>query len=300
MADIQPVKPDFLIVGAAKSGTTSLYEYLRQHPDVFMPDWKEPAFFAPPEAGGVQSEEEYLALFQNAGNAKAVGEASVAYLYTPEAPQRIRDFLGHEVKIIILLRNPVDMAYSNWGHQSREGFETLSFDKALEKEQERLLSPDFFRTTGTWAANLAYRGRAQYGVQLRRFYELFPPSQIKLFIYEEFFAPDLPQWKELCHFLGINEGFIPSSEIHNPAGTVRSRELQRFLRHPSILKNTLKACLPSAWRIQLRKKLESFNRKSKSLPPMSEQLRNRLQKEFDPDIRQTEQYLGRSLKNIWY
>src|SRR3954462_1224231 len=122
-------KPNFLIVGAAKSGTTSLFEYLRGHPDVFMPDVKEASYFA---GAGVKNEADYLALFREAGPARAVGEASGAYLYLPDTARAIHDLLGPRVRIIVILRNPIDMAYSLWGHMVREGGEQLGFFDALE------------------------------------------------------------------------------------------------------------------------------------------------------------------------
>lgn len=119
--------PTFLIVGAAKCGTTSLYEYLRQHPEVFMPRRKEPNFFAGPSHGNRTTEAEYRALFADATSAKAVGEASVAYLYDPGSPRRIFEYLGPETRIVIMLRNPVDMVHALWGHMVRAGGEKLSF-----------------------------------------------------------------------------------------------------------------------------------------------------------------------------
>jgi len=292
--------PNFLIVGAAKSGTTSLYEYLRGHPDVFMPDWKEPAFFAPPEAGGVTAEAEYRKLFAGAEGKKAIGEASVAYLYVPDAPEKIKSLLGSETKIVVILRNPVDMAYSNWGHQAREGYEALPFADAITKEKERLADPDFFRKNGSWAANLAYLDRARYSKQLDNYMHTFPAANIKVYIYEEFFKPDLPQWRDLCLFLGINAGIRPKRKTYNPAGTARNRQLQKFLNRPSGIKDALKTLLPAPVRSVIRKKLETLNRKDANLQPLENNLRRQLENDFRADVRRLEKILDRSLQDIWF
>lgn len=293
------VKPNFLIIGAAKSGTTTLYEYLRQHPEVFMPDWKEPAFFAPAEAGGVQDEAAYLALFEGAQGRKAVGEASVAYLYAAEAPRRIAGFLGTDTKLIVILRRPADMAYSNWAHQFREGYENMPFEKALAHEEERLADPAFFSRTGAWAANLAYRGRARYRNQLEPFLALFPRENIKIYLYNEFFKPDLPLWGDLCAFLGISPGFSPAQNRHNTGWQPRFHGIQAFLNRPSAVKSAFKRILPPALRDRIRETATHLNRSATPLPPLDPELRKKLEAEFANDVRWLEQLLQRPPGSVW-
>jgi len=297
---MQSIKPNFLIIGAAKSGTTSLYEYLRQHPDVFMPDWKEPAFFAPPEAGGVQSEAEYLALFKNAGGKKAIGEASVAYLYANEAPQRIHDFLGPDVKIVILLRNPVDMAYSLWGHQTREGFETLQFEEALATEQDRISNTPAKKLNDSWICDFAYKGRASYKSQIDRYAARFRAKNMKIYIFEEFFKDSLPLFGDLCRFLGIDETFKPVAGKYNEAGQARSVTLRNILKGKQAWKEPLKKLLPVKLRLEIREALEKMNRVAAPLPPLKDTTRNKLETEFETGIRDLEVLLNRQLRDIWF
>lgn len=297
---METTKPNFLIVGAAKSGTTSLYEYLRQHPDVYMPDWKEPAFFAPPEAGGVQSEAEYLALFKHAKGKTAIGEASVAYLYAKEAPQRIYDFLGPDVKIIILLRNPVDMAYSLWGHQTREGFETLPFEDALATEQDRIAGTPSRKLNNSWIFNFAYRSRASYDAQIDRYLSRFGPGNIKIYMFEEFFTKGLPLFNDLCHFLEIDDRFQPIAKKYNEAGQVRSIILRGILRENYIWKEPVKKLIPTALRIKIRALLEKVNRVAEPLPSLSGKTRTKLETKFEPGIRNLEILLNRRLQDIWF
>ena len=122
------IMPNFLIVGAAKAGTTSLYEYMRQHPDIFMPEWKELSFFIGDSNGPLHRVKKpgyYYMVFANANGYKAVGEASTSYLYDDAAPNIIRDNLA-TIKIIIILRDPVAMSYSLYNHQVRKEGETMA------------------------------------------------------------------------------------------------------------------------------------------------------------------------------
>ncbi len=131
----QPRKPDFFVVGAAKSGTSSLHRHLEQHPAVFMPAVKEPHFFSDerPPVQEVKSLREYLALFADSPLGARAGEASTSNLYSPESASRIKAFQP-DAGIIMVLRNPVDRAYSQYWNQVHEGVEPLSFEEALEAE----------------------------------------------------------------------------------------------------------------------------------------------------------------------
>ena len=143
--------PNFLIVGAAKCGTSSLHNYLNQHPDVYMPSYneqgmkvKEPRFLIKNLVkdrlhNGIWNLESYQALFNHVVNEKAIGESTVLYLYYyNEAIKNIKKYLGDDVKIIIMLRNPVDRAFSAYTHVSRSMKELLSFEEALKIEKNRL------------------------------------------------------------------------------------------------------------------------------------------------------------------
>lgn len=265
-----------------------------------MPDWKEPAFFAPPEAGGVATEQEYLALFAGATGKKAVGEASVAYLFAEEAPRRIYDFLGPDVKIVVILRNPVDMAYSLWGHQVREGFESLSFEDALRIEHHRIETTASKKIAQSWVYDFAYKNRASYAAQIKRYDTTFKSANIKVYAFEDFFSPGLPLFSDLCRFLGISENYSPQEKVYNEAGTVRSPVLRKLLRETYPWKKPLKKILPAPIRQRLRKKLEAMNRIDSPLPPMDESTRLMLEVSFESDVRNLEKCIKRSLKDVWF
>src|SRR6266480_7948081 len=134
-ASLRPL-PDFLILGAQKAGTTALYAYLRQHPEITGPSWKEVSFFDRHYARG---EAWYRGNFPNSLRArgKLVGEASPSYLFHPLAPERVAGLVP-EAKLIALVRNPVDRAYSHYQHEVALGREPLSFEDAVAAEYERL------------------------------------------------------------------------------------------------------------------------------------------------------------------
>lgn len=130
-------KPDFFIVGAPKAGTTSIYSYLVQHPEIFMPARKEPYFFGQWRRNSEEDLRDYLRLFRGVPESKVAGEASTTYLYLQSAAEEIKAFRP-DAKIIIMLRNPVDRAYSQYWHHVRLGWVEASFEEELEAEEARL------------------------------------------------------------------------------------------------------------------------------------------------------------------
>lgn len=153
------LKPNFFIVGAAKAGTTSLWQYLRQHPDIFMPadiGWKEPSYYC--DTYGVKDYDFYLALFKEAGSRKRIGKASTPYLSSLESAGRIHEACA-DAKIIIMLRNPVDRAFSLYKWMHRYGYENLTpFEAALDAEvQSRKDNETFIKEHSRKGGSTYYR-----------------------------------------------------------------------------------------------------------------------------------------------
>jgi hypothetical protein len=217
------VMPNFLIIGAAKSGTTSLYEYLKQHPQIWMSPVKETNFFAlegetldfrgPGDQDyinrfSITKIEDYLNLFQGVDNQVAIGEASPLYLYHPTTPKRIQHYIP-DAKLIVILRNPVDRAYSSFLHLVRDGREPLrNFAKALQEEEVRIHS--------NWEHIWHYKQVGFYYVQLNRYFNTFYKQQIKVYIFEDFITNPVWILKDIFQFLGVDDSFIPDMSIrHN-------------------------------------------------------------------------------------
>lgn len=285
-------KPNFLIVGAAKSGTTSLFEYLRGHPDVFMPDLKEASYFA---GGGTLTEADYFGLFREAGAAQAVGEASTAYLYVPKTATTIRRTLGPSTRIIIILRNPVDMAYSLWGHMVREGGEDLGFFDALKAERARMADPEFHRQAKNWPFNFAYASRARYSAQVAAYLRAFGPSQVKVLIFEEFFADVAAGFAELCRFLEVTPEYRPVFRAFNRSSVLRSSLLRRILVEPAPWKQFVGAVTPDGPRARAKAWLLKYNTKEQRLPLLRVAEREHLWRLLAPDVAELEAVLGRRL-----
>jgi len=281
-----------LIVGAAKSGTTSLFQYLRGHPEVFMPDLKEASFFA---GDGIRTEAEYLGLFRGSAGKKAIGEASVAYLYLPETAPAIRALLTPDVRVVIILRNPVDMAYSLWGHMVREGRETLEFFDAIKAETSRMANAAFRREAKGWLYNYAYLDRARYAQQVEVYLRTFDRAHVRVLIFEEFFADVAGGFGELCAFLGVDPEHRPMFEAFNRAGILRSRLLRKMLEDPAPWKDIVKSLTPDGPRLKLKAWLSKFNHKDQPLPPLTRAQREYLWQLFAPDVARLEAVLGRRI-----
>ncbi|MCL6632469.1 MAG: sulfotransferase [Alicyclobacillus herbarius] len=243
--------PNFFIIGAPKAGTSSLYQYLRQHPQVYMSPIKEPHFFCshhfPALFTGPGDEEfsraairhpdAYRALFQTATGQSAAGEASVFYLYYPDTPERIRAW-NPKAKVIAILRHPVDRAFSAYMHLVRDGWETLSFEEALQVEEDRIRSG--YRPLW-W-----YRQLGLYSDAIARYQRVFPPEQMQVFLYEDFANPNKVV-QEVLRFLGLNtEVPIDTTIRHNTSGVPRLRPLYMFLSRPHPVKEWAKRVLPTA------------------------------------------------------
>ena len=216
-------KPNFIIIGAMKAATTSLYTYIKQHPDIFMTKVKEPMFFNNFQQEnnynilGSKSKkatklEEYLAMFKDAKNEKAIGEASPAYIYNENAPYLIKEHLP-DVKIIAILRQPTDRAYSNFLHTKRADRENVnSFGQAIKIEKERI--------SDNWSPLYHYIQKGFYSVQLKRYYNLFPKENIKVYLFEDVVKTPKETLKDIFKFLNVDENIeIDVSKKSNVSGT---------------------------------------------------------------------------------
>lgn len=210
--------PNFFICGAARSGTTSMWEYLRQHPDIFMPTvfgWKEPSFYC--DLYGVKDRAFYLSLFAQAGNKKMVGEASTPYLSSPESAGRIHAELPH-ARIIIVLRNPIERAYSLYKWMCENGYEQIpTFAAALEAEdKERHANESFMRNNGQYYWNFLYFRSGLYHDQVKRYLDTFGAGQVKIFLFEDMTREPGRTVRETFEFLTVDPEFLPAIDIHNP------------------------------------------------------------------------------------
>jgi sulfotransferase family protein len=202
--------PDFLVIGAQKAGTTALYAYLRWHPGIAGPSWKEVSFF---DRHWWRGEAWYRGQFPLRAGERLVGEASPSYLFHPLAPERARSLVPG-AKLVALLRDPVDRAYSQYQHEVALGREPLSFEDALAAEDERLvgeverLIADPRAFSRAWWDH-TYTARGRYAEQLERWLEAFPSEQLLVVRTEELGERPAETYASILAFLGAEPHELP-------------------------------------------------------------------------------------------
>jgi hypothetical protein len=203
--------PDFLVIGAQKAGTTALYAYLRWHPEIGGPFWKEVSFF---DRHWARGEAWYRGQFPLRRHGRLAGEASPSYVFHPLAPDRVASLVP-DVKLIVLLREPGERAYSHYQHEVALGREPLSFEDALEAEDERLrgeverLSADPKAFSFAWW-NHTYASRGLYADQLELWFELFPREQVLALTTDELGARPAETYATVLSFLGASPHALDS------------------------------------------------------------------------------------------
>jgi len=294
--------PNFLIIGAAKSGTTSLYHYLRQHPAVFMPEVKEPRFFAyaenPPAmkgpgdvrtnetAGAVYTLADYRQLFAGATTETAIGEASPNYLYSETAPRLIREHIPN-VQLIAVLRNPIDRAYSHFLHLVRSGREPLrDFGAALDAEAERIASG--------WEWSWHYKQMGFYHTQLTRYLEYFDRDQLTVYLFEDFKADPIDLTQDIFRVLGVDDAFVPDTSMrYEKSGVPKSDRFQRFLLNPdNWLRRLSRYLIPEPVRERILIRMKNVNL---SKPPLPSDVRAQLVEAYREDILRLQELIDRDL-----
>jgi len=281
--------PNFLIIGAQKSGTTSLYFYLRQHPDIFMYPDKEIHYFTYMQDCSSEyhiSLVEYQRLFSNVKGQKAVGEASPSYIYSKAAPERIKAY-NPDMRLIAVLRNPIDRAYSNYLHALRRGLEPLEdFYQALQAEEERIQQG--------WSFMFHYVAKGCYSDQLKRYYQHFDKSQLKILLLEDLRKASSSTIKGIYQFLQVDENFMPDLDSkHNTAGIAKNKQLGKILnslQNSRAINEAAKKLIPYSLR-------EKFKQQIYTQPPMPEVARNYLKNVYKDDIIQLQSLIDRDLSS---
>ena len=293
-------KPDFFLVGAPKCGTTAMCDYLDQHPKIFFSSIKEPNYFGKDLTGWkpVKNIEEYLNLFKKAGN-KICGEGSVWYLFSKSAAQEIRDFNPH-AKIIVMLRNPVDVVYSLHSQLVYDGDneDIEDFQLAIEAESDRRKGLRIPKTCNR-PESLLYTDVIQYTEQLQRYIDIFGRESIHIIIYDDFRIDTLKVYYETLKFLGVSTDFNPNITVVNPSKRVKVKALQNFLvDRPPIVRFFSRLVLPQSLRHGIFTVLKLLNTRQEPRSAMEPELRRRLQAEFAPEVERLSKLLGRDL-NHW-
>jgi hypothetical protein len=286
--------PNFLIVGAAKCGTTSLYRYLSQHPDIVMPKWKELSLFIGDPHGPlhrVRKPQYYERVFAKTKGRSAIGEASTSYLYDEHAPKRIKEALG-AVKIIIILRYPVEMSYSLYNHQVRREGETIkTFEAALEAEDSRRKDSKFRRKCYGWHANYYYYHRGLYFEQVKRYLDTFGKNSVMIVLFQDLVDDPAGACQRTFRFLGVDDSFVPEIKVHNPAGQVL--HIPRFWRDAGLFQKTVSFVF--SWNLIRKIPHLLRNVRRKTLRPINPTTADRLRERFHDDVCRLERLIGQDL-----
>lgn len=270
------VVPNFVVAGAAKSGTTSLAHYLRQHPDVFVAREKECHYLAfpdtPPRFTGpgddtefnrivITDRDRYLRCFDGARDERAVGEASVFYLYRPDS-LRMALTLEPGMRFIVVLREPIDRAYSAYSHHVRDQRETApTFSAALAQEDQRIIDG--------WGYGWHYRHVGDYVTQLAELRSIVPADQVHVLLYDYLAADPISAMQDVYRFLGVDPTFVPDASIVlNASGAPRLSALNRLLTRDNGIKTAVKRVIPYELGLRLSHRVRNWNlRRDNGLTP---------------------------------
>ncbi|MCA0152371.1 sulfotransferase family protein [Winogradskyella vincentii] len=294
--------PNFLIVGVAKCGTTSLVKYLDENPKIFISKNKEPRYLTydilseqgykgpgdfRPKKIAVKTAESYRQLFKEAEEFIAIGEASTDTIYYYEHTiNRIKDEFG-DPRIVIMLRDPVKRAISAYSHLIREERETLSFEDGLLKEEERL--------NNGYECIWGYVKGGLYYEPVKAFKEAF--SEVKILIFEDFVKNSKESVNEVLSFLKVEHAHDFSMDRFNKSGRPKNKLINKFLTRKSWLKSILKKILGEKLALKAKGKVQESNLQKIQI---DRRVQNKLYLNFKKDIEQLEKYLGINLEQWKY
>jgi Sulfotransferase family len=297
--------PNFFIVGAPRAGTTSLYAYLREVRGVYMPRIKEPLYFAsksiPDRIFGikvnvVRDRNEYLKLYQNVREEIAIGDASASYLWDRETPRLIHEVIP-KARIIIMLRDPVERAFSHYLMHLRDGSETeLSFYDALKNDYDKEIK-------GGVNMSHLYVGYGLYSEQVKRYIETFGKDKVKTVIFEEFILNTKGMLRSILEFLGIDDAELPDNigEAFNTYSAPRFRHFPRILNLMARLRNRTRdgkenrtdfGKLRSGSDLSERSILRKLLSKRSTKPKVPEEARLFLEDIYHDDVSRLQDILG--------
>lgn len=297
---IPEYQPNFFIIGAAKSGTTAFYDVLNQHPQVYLPYQKEPNFFSN-ETNYSKGLGWYCkTYFQDAGKYPCRGEASPQYLNWGEKVSERLLLLNksHEIKIIVIFRDPVARAYSHYWMLVNRELEKLSFEEALKAEEERL-SLHHTELEDNGSLRYGYFRGGMYASLLQPYLRRFPRKNFHFILQDDMKNDFSGMMNNVCIFLGIDPGHPFQPMVSNTAYMARNHKLHHFLHHPSgpvfkAMRNVIKK-LPHEFQYRLRRKIVALNMKPAKNPPLDPGLEADLRKRYLDEIGQLESIIGRNL-----
>ena len=296
--------PNFIIAGAPKCGSTTLFRYLNPHHDVFFPKIKEPGFMIKEyyqalskDSPNYQRQLEYLVLDEKSYgqlydevNCKILGDSSISYLFQYEnAIENILKYSGRETKILFILREPLSRLKSQYQYIVELGFENQELTKALELEEYRL--------SENWSSIFAYKQQGLYAQGIRALMEAF--EHVHVMFFEDLIVDPADEMDKVYEFLGISSSELGEDLTFNKSGIPRNRAVHNFL----MTKNPLRTVFAKAMRsvmsedklLLIRDKLRGMNQRKNSGIEISDDLKQTLKAFYKEDYKVLERLLGRTL-----
>tara|TARA_B100000902_G_C27286965_1_gene904980 strand:- start:1323 stop:2189 length:867 start_codon:yes stop_codon:yes gene_type:complete len=272
------MRVDFFVVGAPKTGTTSLCHYLDEHPEIEMSSIKEPDYFSDSEIQNqgmyygeerIDTIEKYHNLFNNT-ESRLKGEGSVSYLFYKNVPLKIKEY-NPNAKIIIILRNPIERAFSHFLMDYRLGLTYNTFEEIVLKQSKHKYASLFYQQ---------YIEVSEYTVQIKRYLECFPSKNILVIDYEDFKDASLAVINKIFLFLEVSTGFEPNIEKRYNTFSMPKNSFARYVYSFVLLRRFLKNIIPSSVVLKIRSVLFASTKK----PIIKKETREFLRKHFKDDI----------------
>ena len=271
-------KPNIICLGAQKAGTTTLHDILKKHTDIYLPSIKEAPFFHKDENYNKGEDWWLNEFFPKQKDEKIIGAFTPDYLFFPKVADRIKSmYQDTELKLIIILRQPCERAFSHYLMTTKFGTEDLSFEDAIAQEDERLKEDDFHIQS-----HLSYISRGKYLEQIKRFTEFVPKENILFLSFEKDIRTNLDKTIiRIQQFMGVEIQELNTNIKSNSAGRVRSKKLETYLGKDLFIKKILRKMFSKDRLFKMRRSLGRLNEaKSSSLPKLEPKLNKALFEEY--------------------
>ena len=295
-------KVNFFCIGAQKAGTTTLHDILSQHPDIYLPKDKEAHFFDVNEEYEKGIDYFFKKYFNDYNNQKLIGNINPNLEIENRSIDRILKHFSSKTKFIFIIRNPIHRAYSHYLMSKKRGYEELSFEEAVAKEEVRIKSPKYVKDyeskePGHFEKNhLGYLSRSKYSRTIEHLYNSVPKENIKIIIFEDFVKNKKKVVGDVIQFLGLKEMELDLNIKSNKAEKARYKSISKFLNKPSAIKDTFKIIFPEKLRYKIKKlslklNYKALNEEEKQIP---ERLEKKLMSYFKEDIVCVEKLINNS------
>ena len=289
--------PNFFCLGAAKSGTTTLYDILRQHPEIYIPNFKEPHFFDIPEnfENGLDW---YARNYYKKANKKIIADFTPSYLFDENAPKRIFESLGKDMKFLVIFRNPVDRAYSHYLHSKRDNHEIEIFEEALELEVSRLKK---YKDQFDYLSYLrhSYLQQGLYAEMIDRYLQYFSLDNFLFIHFEDEFLQDRDLTiRNILDFLKVDNSILLNTDIRsNPSSKEKSRVLKKIIKKRGWWRKVIKFMVPSIQLRQIiRNRIQRINSTEFKYQQLNKEVKSDiLEKYFREDISNLERIINKKM-----